>query len=62
MAASNANGTATVAQAYTFANGSAAGTYVVVNDATVGFQAATDVVIQLTGTTNIVASDFTFTL
>ncbi len=60
LAASNADGSATIAQAYTFANGSAAGTYVVVNDATAGFQAATDVVIQLTGTTTIAASDFTF--
>lgn len=61
LTASAADGTATIAQAYTFANGTAAGTYVVVNDATIGFQAATDVVIQLTGTTTIAAGDFTFT-
>lgn len=60
LKASAADGSATIAQAYTFANGTAAGTYVVVNDATAGFQAATDVVIHLTGTTTIAAGDFTF--
>lgn len=61
LTASAADGTATVAQAYKFDNGAAAGTYVVVNDATAGFQTATDVVIKLSGLTTIAAGDFTFT-
>lgn len=61
LTASAAAGTATVAQVYSFANGAAAGTYLVVNDATAGFQAATDVVIKLVGLEgNISAADFTF--
>jgi len=61
LTASAAGGTATVAQVYTFANGAAAGTYLVVNDATAGFQAATDVVINLTGLSGtLTAADFTF--
>lgn len=61
LTASAAGGTATVAQVYNFTNGAAAGTYLVVNDATVGFQAATDVVIQLVGLQGTLsAGDFTF--
>jgi Ca2+-binding RTX toxin-like protein len=61
LTASAAAGTATVAQVYVFSTGAAAGTYLVVNDATLGFQAATDVVINITGVTGTVsASDFTF--
>lgn len=62
LTASAADGTATVAQVYTFTNGTAAGTYLVVNDATIGFQAATDVVINITGVSGAISvSDFTFT-
>lgn len=62
ITASAANSSATVAQVYTFANGTAAGTYVVINDSTAGFQAANDIVINLTGLTGTLsASDFTFT-
>jgi len=61
LTASAANGTATVAQVYNFTTGAAAGTYLVVNDATVGFQGATDVVIKLVGLDGTVsAADFTF--
>ncbi len=61
LAASAAAGTATVAQVYSFTTGAAAGTYLVVNDATIGFQGATDVVVNLTGLTGTVsAGDFTF--
>lgn len=62
LAASAGDGTATVAQVYNFTTGAAAGTYLVVNDSAIGFQAANDVVIQLVGTTGtITAADFTFT-
>ena len=62
ITASAASSSATVAQVYTFANGAAAGTYVVVNDASAGFQAANDIVINLTGLSGTLsASDFTFT-
>jgi S-layer protein len=62
LTASAANSSATVAQVYTFANGAAAGTYVVVNDSTAGFQAANDIVINLTGLSGTLsAADFTFT-
>lgn len=61
LTASAALGTATVAQVYTFANGAAAGTYLVVNDTSAGFQAATDVVINITGLSGTLsAADFTF--
>ena len=61
LTASAAAGTATVAQVYSFTTGAAAGTYLVVNDATIGFQAATDVVINVTGVTGTIsAADFTF--
>jgi len=62
LTASAADGTATVAQVYTFANGAAAGTYLVVNDSTAGFQAANDLVINLTGLSGtLTAADFVFT-
>lgn len=62
LTASAGDSSATVAQVYTFANGAAAGTYVVINDSTIGFQAANDIVINVTGITGtMVASDFTFT-
>lgn len=61
LTASAAAGTATVAQVYNFTTGAAAGTYLVVNDATVGFQGATDVVIKLVGTEGTIsAADFAF--
>lgn len=61
LTASAADGTATVAQVYSFTTGAAAGTYLVVNNATVGFQAATDVVIKLVGLEGTLsAGDFTF--
>ena len=62
LTASNAAGTATVAQVYTFANGALAGTYLVINDATIGFQAATDIVINLTGLSGTFSgTDITYT-
>lgn len=61
LTASAADGTATVAQVYNFTTGAAAGTYLVVNDATVGFQGATDVVVKLVGLDGtLTAADFTF--
>jgi len=45
----------------TFSTGAFAGTYLALNDQTAAFQAASDVVIRLTGTTTIVAGDFTIT-
>jgi S-layer protein len=46
-------------QVVTFSTGAAAGTYLVVNDVTADFQAATDLVIQLIGTTTFAAGDLT---
>lgn len=61
FAASLANGTATVARVVDFTSGSSAGKYLVINDATAGFQGATDIVINITGVTGTVsAGDFTF--
>jgi hypothetical protein len=61
LAASNAGGTATVAQVINFANGAAAGSYLVINDDTIGFQGADDLVIDITGITGTLASsDFSF--
>jgi S-layer protein len=61
LAASAADGTATIARVYNFTTGAAAGTYLVVNDATANFQAATDVVIHLVGTVGTITNaDFTF--
>ena len=50
-----------VARVVSFANGAAAGSYLVVNDGVAGFQGATDVVIKLTGTTTVAAGDFAYT-
>lgn len=62
LTASTAAAGGVVAQVYTFANGALAGTYLVVNDSTVGFQAATDVVINLTGLSGTFsATDLSFT-
>ena len=60
LTASAAAGTATVAQVYSFTGGSAAGTYLVINDAVAGFQAANDIVIRVVGT--VVATDITYTV
>jgi hypothetical protein len=61
LAGSAADGTGNVAQVFTYANGAAAGTYLVVNDSTAGFQAANDTVIELTGLTGTLsATDFAF--
>ena len=57
--ASGVNGI--VARAVTFANGAAAGTYLVINDGVNAFQAANDVVIKLTGLTIVAAGDFSYT-
>jgi S-layer protein len=46
-----------VAREVTFASGAAAGTYLVINDNVAGFQAGSDMVIHLTGTTTFVAGD-----
>ena len=55
------DGTATVARVVTFSTGDAAGTYLVINDATDAFQAADDVVINITGIEGTLsAADFTF--
>ena len=59
FAASTAGAGTIVARTVTFANGAAAGTYLVINDGVAGFQGANDVVIKLTGTTTIAAGDFT---
>jgi len=48
-----------IAKTITFANGAAAGQYLVINDATAAFQAANDIVIKVTGT--VVAADLSFT-
>ncbi|SHO52258.1 beta strand repeat-containing protein [Desulfopila aestuarii] len=42
-----------------FSTGDAAGTYLVINDVTAGFQAATDMVIKLAGTTDFGVADLT---
>lgn len=61
LTASSANGTATVAQVYSFTNGTAAGKYLVINDSTAGFNGTDDIVIDITGVTGtITAGDFTF--
>jgi Ca2+-binding RTX toxin-like protein len=61
LTASAANGQSTVAQVITFSSGSQAGTYLVINDQTAGFQGANDIVINLTGLTGTIsAGDFTF--
>jgi S-layer protein len=57
--ATGANGI--VARVVEYSNGAAAGTYLVVNDANISFQAATDVVIKLVGGTSVAAGDFSYT-
>jgi len=61
FAASAANGNATVARVVEFTQGDAAGKYLVINDATAGFQGANDIVINITGVSGTIsAADFTF--
>lgn len=48
-----------VGRVVTYSAGAAAGTYLVINDVTASFQAATDMVIQLSGTTTFAAGDLT---
>jgi len=61
LAASLGNGTSTKAQVISYANGAAAGSYLVINDDSTGFQAANDLVIDITGFTGTLAStDFSF--
>lgn len=62
FAASTALAGGIVAREVTFTTGAAAGTYLVINDGNVGFQAATDVVVHLVGTTTVAASDFTYSV
>lgn len=58
--AASAAGTATlVARQVVYTTGAAAGTYLVINDATDGFQAANDIVIKLVGNTTFAAGDIT---
>jgi hypothetical protein len=47
-----------VARTVTFTTGAAAGTYLVINDNVLGFQAGNDLVVKLVGTTSVVANDF----
>jgi hypothetical protein len=56
LAASVAGGATLVAREVTFANGTNAGTYLVLNDSVGGFQAGNDVVIKLTGVSTVVAA------
>jgi hypothetical protein len=58
LSANTASGV--IAETITFANGAAAGQYLVVNDSTAAFQAADDVVIKVVGT--VVNTDLTFTV
>ena len=60
FAASAATAGGIVAKTITFANGAAAGQYLVVNDSTAAFVAADDIVIKVVGT--IVAADLSFTV
>ena len=57
FAASATGASHIVAREVTYTTGAAAGTYLVINDVTAGFQAATDVVIKLVGTTAITVGD-----
>ena len=59
FAASAAGAGTIVAREVSFANGAAAGTYLVINDGTAAFQSAADIVIKLTGSTTFVAGDIT---
>jgi len=60
FAASAATANGIVAKTISFANGVAAGQYLVVNDSTAAFVAADDIVIKVVGT--IVAADLSFTV
>ena len=61
LAATDAAGLHVIARVVTFANGSNAGSFLVVNDHTAGFQGANDIVINITGITGtLAASDFSF--
>ena len=60
FAASAATAGGIVAKTISFANGAAAGQYLVVNDSTAAFVAADDIVIRVVGT--IVAADLSFTV
>jgi len=57
LAASVAGAGGIVAREVIYTTGAAAGTYLVINDATAGFQAATDIVIKLVGNTTFAAGD-----
>ena len=59
FAASATGAAGIVAREVTFTTGAAAGTYLVINDVTAAFQAATDMVIKLAGTTTFAATDLT---
>lgn len=62
IVASTAAAGGMVAQVVTFTAGASAGTYLVINDSTVGFQGANDIVINITGFSGTVtAADFVFT-
>lgn len=61
LALSAVDGTATVARVVEFTTGAAAGKYLVINDSTAAFQAANDIVINLTGVSGTIsATDFAF--
>ena len=57
FAASSAAAGGLVAREVIFTSGAAAGTYLVINDSTAGFNATNDLVIQLVGTTTVAAGD-----
>jgi hypothetical protein len=59
FAASVAGAGGIVVREVVYTTGAAAGTYLVINDSTAGFQAATDIVIKLVGTTTFTAADLT---
>jgi len=59
FAASTSGVGALVARVVTFTTGAAAGSYLVINDGNISFQAANDMVIKLTGTTTFAAGDLT---
>jgi Ca2+-binding RTX toxin-like protein len=60
FAGSAATASGIVAKTITFANGAAAGQYLVVNDSTAAFQAANDIVVRIVGT--VAAGDLSFTV
>ncbi|PIT81343.1 hypothetical protein B9Z40_11445 [Limnohabitans sp. 15K] len=57
FAASAAGAGTIVARSVVYSTGAAAGTYLVINDSTPGFQAANDIVIKLVGNTTFAAGD-----